>query len=94
MYLEYRNDSGDAVYRAEIKDNAWQLLNADGSYTKLCDLGDTVNFTFYVTVDLDNLRSNTIINQKDCGTYPLSVSADKANILNFRFATTEKSTGM
>ena len=94
VYLEYRNDSGDAVYRAEIKDNAWQLLNADGSYTKLCDLGDTVNFTFYVTVDLDNLRSNTIINKKDCGTYPLSVSADKANILNFRFATTEKSTGM
>lgn len=37
VYLEYRNDSGDAVYRVEIKDNAWQLLNADGSYTKLYD---------------------------------------------------------
>ena len=94
IYLEFRNDSGDAVYRAEIKDGAWQVLGSDGSYTKLCDIEDETEFSFYVTVDLDNLRSTTFINAKDCGTYPLSVPKDKANILNFRFATTEKATGI
>ena len=94
VYLEFRNDSGDAVYHAEIKDGAWQLLGADGSYTKLCDIEDKTEFSFYVTVDLDNLRSTTFINAKDCGTYALSVSEVKANILNFRFATTDKATGI
>lgn len=94
VYLEFRNDSGDAVYHAEIKDGAWQLLGADGSYTKLCDIEDKTEFSFYVTVDLDNLRSTTFINANDCGTYALSVSEVKANILNFRFATTDKATGI
>ncbi len=93
VYLEYRNDEDESVYRVEIVDGMWKLLNADGTYTTVYEITKSdVKFNFLIYVDLDNNRSTTYINNKLCGTYPLLTSGDKTNILNFRFATTDKST--
>ncbi len=93
VYLEYRNDADESVYRIEIVDGVWKILNADGTYTAIYEISETDrNFRFLIYVDLDNNRSTTYINETLCGTHPLLTSGDKTNILNFRFATTEKST--
>ena len=93
VYLEYRNDADESVYRIEIVDGVWKILNADGTYTAIYEISKTDrNFRFLIYVDLDNNRSTTYINETLCGTHPLLTSGDKTNILNFRFATTEKST--
>ena len=93
-YLEYRNDTGDSVYRLKAVDGAWQVLKADGTYHKLCDIGAERSFAVHVVVDLDNHRSTTYLNGTDYGTYALSVSPEKTNLLNFRFATDETGTAM
>ena len=91
--LEYRNDEDNPVYRLETIDGSWKLLEADGSYTALYEIGaDEKKFSFIIDIDLDNNRSTTCINDTPCGTYPLITSGDKSNLLNFRFATTDKST--
>ncbi len=90
--LEFRNHADKAVYKVVTKDKKWQLLNADGSYTALCELGDENTFTFDITVDLDNGKSTTVINKTPCGTHNLAVAGNELNILNFRFATDEKNT--
>ena len=93
VYLEYRNDADESVYRIEIVDGVWKILNADGTYTTIYEITEADrNFSFLIYVDLDNNRSTTYINETLCGTHPLLTSGDKTNILNFRFATTEKST--
>ncbi len=91
-FIEYQNEKGESVYRLKVVDGAWQVLNADGSYTKLMELGKERSFYFNVTLDLDNARAQTIINGESCGTYPLSVSGNAVNVINFRFATDEKGT--
>ena len=91
--LEYRNEEDDPVYRIETIDGSWKLLGADGSYTTLYETGaDEKKFSFIIDIDLDNNRSTTYINDTPCGTYPLITSGDKSSVLNFRFATTDKST--
>lgn len=93
IYLEYRNEEDDPVYRIETIDGSWKLLGADGSYTTLYETGaDEKKFSFIIDIDLDNNRSTTYINDTPCGTYPLITSGDKSSVLNFRFATTDKST--
>ena len=92
--LEFRNRDGKTVYLVEIQKGAWQLLKADGSYEKLYDVNGKTDFSFHITVDLDNLRSTTVIDKTACGTAPLAVSAADANILNFRFSTGKEGTGM
>ena len=89
-YLEFRNDEDQSVYQVMLKNGGWQLLGADGNYTELCRLGDTLTFEFRIFIDLDNRRAATYINGKDCGIHPLTVSEDKCNLLNFRFATTDE----
>lgn len=92
--IEFRNDKGKTVYRAEINDGAWRALDANGNYTKLCELSDSFEYEIYVTLDLDNLCAKTVINGTDCGTYPLCVGESEANVLNFRFSTSDSGKGM
>ena len=93
FYLEFQNDAGESVYRLEVVDGAWSLLGADGGYTALCEVGEGERtFRFHIQLDLDNRRASTAIDGVGYGTHPLCVPEEKTNILNFRFATTEKST--
>ena len=90
--LGFYNEAGNPVYQAYTKDGGWTLLQADGTYkTILPDAKATKKFVFNVEVDLDNGRCTTFINDTDCGTYPLAVSGDDLNMVNFRYATDEKS---
>ncbi len=93
-YIEYQNETGDCVYQLKVLDGAWQLLNADGSYTKLVDLGENRAFYFYIVLDLDNNRAETVIGDTSYGVHPLATSGEKTNLVNFRFATDEKSTAI
>ncbi len=92
--IEFRNDKGKTVYRAEINDGAWRVLDANGNYTKLCELSDSFEYEIYVALDLDNLCAKTVMNGTDCGTYPLCVGESEANVLNFRFSTSDAGKGM
>ena len=92
-YLEYRNDAGESVYRLEVVDGNWQVLGADGKYTTVYEITKSESkYTFLIDVDLDNNRSTTYINDKNCGTHALCTTGEKTNLLNFRIATTEKGT--
>ena len=91
FYMEFQNESGESVYRVETKDKCWKILGADGSYTEIYkDSYKESRFVFRIELDLDNVRSTTYINDKKCGTHALAVPVEKANILNFRFATTDE----
>ncbi len=95
VYMEFRNKDGKSVYRLEVKDKAWTVLNADGTTTKIYEIsnGETV-FTFKLFVDLDNNVSNCIINGKDTGEFKLATSGSETNLQNYRYGTTEKSTAV
>ena len=90
IIFELDNDAGKAVYRLEVRDGAWQTLNADGSYTKIADAkaGKTA---IYADVDLDNLFAVTSLKgavNTDGVVSVLAAAKADANILNMRFATT------
>ena len=88
FYMEFQNDKGESVYRVETKDKCWKILGKDGAYTEIYkDSYKESRFVFRIELDLDNKGSTTFINNKNCGTYPLSADS---NILNFRFATTDE----
>ena len=90
--LGFYNEAGKPVYQAYTKDGGWTILQADGTYkTVLPNAKATKKFVFKVEVDLDNGRCTTYINDTDCGTYPLAVSGDDLNMVNFKYATDEKS---
>ncbi|MBQ8759592.1 MAG: S-layer homology domain-containing protein, partial [Clostridia bacterium] len=92
-YIELQNTDGDSVYRLEAMNGEWKVKSPDGSYkTVYTAKDDEKTFSFHISADLDNGRSITAINGVNCGTHPLAVDGDKVNILNFRFATTDKST--
>lgn len=92
FYIEYQNDAGKTVYRAEIMDGKWCVLEKDGTYTPVYEIktGES-RFDIIAEVDLDNGRSKTRINKTDCGTRPLLTEKEETHILNFRYATTDKS---
>ncbi len=93
IYLEYRNEAGSGVYRIEIRDGAWQIQKRDKSFEKIYEIHDgETEFEFIIISDLDNNRASTYINRYDCGTYPLLTDGKDSNFLNFRYATTKKST--
>ena len=92
VILEYRNEKDTPVYHLESTKDAWMLLDKDGQFTKIFDIKDEKEFAFRIVIDLDNELCTTYINETDCGTYPLCVSGDEVNILNFRFATTDEGT--
>ena len=88
-YIEYVNEEGKSVYRIEVIDGWWHILGTDGQYTKLRD-ANVGEYIFRITVDLDNNRSNTVIDGKDFGMHPLAVS--DSNVINLRFGSTEEGT--
>lgn len=90
-YLEYRNDKDAPVYRLEIVDGNWSVLKSDGSYETfaVANAKDDI-YMIRAVVDLDNGRSETYIDGNAFGTLPLLTDKESSNILNFRFATTEK----
>ena len=86
--LEYTNENGEAIYRLFSADDGWRVALSGGDSTLLLKgaaTGET--YTFYVTVDLDECTSTTIVNDVDFGSHPLIKSGDEANVLDFRFAT-------
>ena len=90
IYLAFRNEAGKDVYRLQTEGKAWNALKADGSYEKLVDFtADDSIFEFEIIVDIDNARSTTYINGKDCGTRPLAIT-EKVDLASFRWGTTEK----
>ncbi len=90
IMLQYTNDEGEALYLLRIHNNKWQVLNGD-TFIDVYDIADSeFTFNFRVTVDLDTKISKTVINRKDCGTFPLS--ADKSNVVDFRYVTSDEST--
>ena len=95
VYMDFRNKDGKPVYRLEAKNGHWTILNADGSTTNIYEIGkDETAFKFRIFVDIDNNRSTTVINGKDTGTYPLATKGAATNIQNYRYGTTEESTGV
>ena len=92
-YLEFQNEAGKGIFRLEIVDGKWQILGADGSYTPVYDIKENESmFRYIIYVDLDNSKSEVIINNVNVGTFPLTTTGADSNILNFRWATTEKGT--
>ena len=90
VYLEYRNNRDESVFRIETKDGWWQVVHGN-DYTPVYDIEPfEQNFVFHITVDLDNGRSAVAINYRDCGSFPLAVSGESRNIRNFRFATAKE----
>ena len=92
--LEFRNEADETVYKIITDENVWKIENPDGSVTKISDKAAGKSYTFNISIDIDNRRSTTVINGINCGTYPLCVTGDAANLMNFRFATTKESTAV
>ncbi|MBQ8758603.1 MAG: S-layer homology domain-containing protein, partial [Clostridia bacterium] len=92
FYFEYQNDEGKTVYRAEIVDGVWNVLTKDG-YTPVYEIANGESmFKIEAYVDLDNCLSSLYINGKACGSHELPVEREEANLLNFRYATTDEGT--
>ena len=93
VFLEFRDVNDKPTYQIKTVDGAWKILGKDGKYTTILEnaFGETgaKSFNFRIVTDLNTGKSTTYINNKDCGTYPLLSDS----VLNFRFATDEKSTG-
>ena len=93
--LEFRNEAGDTVYKLVTANSEWNIVGADGSLTAITSgASSRKEFTFTITIDLDNLESKTVINgvELENGTQPLCVDAAGANLYNFRFATGDAET--
>ncbi len=97
IYMDFRNKDGNPVYRLEAQNDTWTYLMADGTTKDIYpfDEGETA-FTFKLLIDLDNARSTTLINGKDCGTLPLATAgkAKDTNLQTYRYGTTEESLGV
>ena len=88
-YIEYVNEAGASVYRIEVIDGAWNVLDADGNYTKIRDAKAGDKYVLNISVDLDNSRSTTIFNGENAVTHPLALAG--SDVIALRFGTTEKS---
>ncbi len=88
-YLEYRNEADKTVWQIMLKNGAWNYKNADGTYTELVKLGNTLRYEVHVLLDLDNCRSTLYLNGVNYGPFALCMSGDECNIYNFRYATTD-----
>ncbi len=91
LFLEFRDRDDKTVYQIKLIDNAWQILGKDGKYTVIKNDaldGDSAKiFKIRFIVNLDNGTSTTYIDDVNCGTHELLSD----NIINFRYATDEKS---
>ncbi|MBQ8758702.1 MAG: glycoside hydrolase family 99-like domain-containing protein, partial [Clostridia bacterium] len=90
IYLEFRNDKDESIYRVITKDGKWNIAHADSTLSAASDFKEGEKQEFHIRIDLDNARSTTYIDDVLCGTYPLCA---EANLYNFRFATTDECVG-
>ncbi len=88
--LEYRDVNDKVLYSLKTVDGAWAILGEDGKYTPVVPgavtQGKETEFSFRITLDIDNGTSTTFIDNKNVGTHKLLSDS----LLNFRFATDEK----
>ncbi len=90
FYFEVNNDENKAIYRIEVKDNAWMYLGADGSYAKIGDALSGEN-VLRIDIDLDNGKTASFIGADGKTITYAGVLADKnANAVNFTYGSTEK----
>ena len=87
--LEYRNAADEPVYTLLYEGGEWLL---DGETVLYTAADGEKEFTFHGFIDLDERTSSTYINRTFCGSYDLAVSAEDANLLSFRYATTDEGT--
>ncbi len=86
--LDYLDEKANKTFSLYLEGNSWKALTAEGVKTVLENaFADTkTEYTFKITLDLDNKTSKIIINGKDCGSFSLTSN----EITAFRFATTDK----
>ena len=88
--FEVNNDENKAIYRIEVKDNAWMYLGADGSYAKIGDVLSGEN-VLRIDIDLDNGKTSSFIGTEGKTiTYAGTVADKNANAVNFIYGSTEK----
>lgn len=92
VYVSFRDLNGNALYEAELSGNEWRLTRENGAQTLYTLSENERTFTFRITLDLDNRRSTTYINQTFCGTFALEGGKSPV-FAEYRFGTTEASTG-
>ncbi len=88
--LDFRNADGDSIFRLQTKGGAWKLLQKDGSYKTVYEPAGKTKFVFDLKLDLYAETATIIINDENCGTYPLSATGVNVNVQNFRFASTDE----
>ena len=92
VYLSYRNEKENDIFRLEKLDSKWQILTNNG-YVPVYDIPEfTPEFAFNISLDLDNGRSTVYINYKYCGIFDLPVKAEERNVMSLRIGTTKEST--
>ena len=90
--LGFYNEAGIPVYLLFTENGDWYTLTEGGQKVKVFDIDpNALSFSFKLVVDLDNARSTTFINGKDCGTYAL---ASAGSVWSFRFATDKEHTSV
>ncbi len=89
--LEYRDVNDDVLYCLKTADNAWNIVEGGGYNTPIMpnaiSNGTEKEFKLRIYINLDNGTATTYINNVNCG--ESSLLSD--SLLNFRFATDEKS---
>ena len=91
FYFEVNNETGNTVYRIEVKDDSWNYLNSDGSFSEICKVQNE-EVVLRIDIDLDNGSSDTVIGKEKVFSKELVLSGDNANITEFVYGSTEKGT--
>ena len=86
FFLQFTDTNGKPTYRLSTENGKFAVLGANGVSTALDAATDGTTYDFKITLDLSAGTSKTVINDVDCGAFPL-LSSD---IINFRFATTDE----
>ena len=88
-YFEFRDDKGKSTYMLKVIDGKWNILGKDGKFTAVKDAAQFSKEKFRLYLDLTTGKSKTYIDNVFYGEHDLLSD----NILNFRYAIDEPSTG-
>lgn len=88
--LDFRSEDGESVVRLETVDGKWKLLTPDGRYETVFDGAGEKKFVFGFKIDLYENTVRIIINDVNCGIFPLATAGVNSNIRTFRFASTDE----
>ncbi|MGN1121787.1 MAG: S-layer homology domain-containing protein, partial [Eubacteriales bacterium] len=92
VYLEFRSESEESVFRLITKDGKWMLSTASGDVSVYEIAPFEQDFTFFITLDIDNARTCVVINGKEAGTFALPAVSSR-NVRCFRIASTDEGIG-